>query len=88
MPGRTVARTGEEVEMGNQPRVSDFLEELATSSALQQEWENRANRGQLLRERGFSGAALGALESGNIQQIRDLIQQELGGDVTTFAIIK
>ena len=74
--------------MGNQPRISDFLEELATSPALQQDWENRANRSQLLRDRGFAGTALAALESGNIQQIRELIQQEQGGDVTIFAIIK
>jgi hypothetical protein len=75
--------------MGDQsPRVSDFLNELIGDEVLMGQWERRGDRGRMLRERGFSGIALAALESGNIPQVRDLVQQELGGDVVVFAWIK
>ena len=69
------------------PKVGDFLAELDGDVGLQGRW--RGNRGQVLRERGFSGTALAALESGNIQQIRDLLQQEQGGgQITCYIYIK
>ncbi len=75
--------------MGDEsPRVSDFLNELIADQGLMSQWENRGNRGRMLRDRGFSGAALAALESGDISQLRDLVQQELGGGVTVLAYIK
>ena len=75
--------------MGDQsPRVSDFLNELIADQALIGQWDNRGNRGRMLRDRGFSGTALAALESDDIDRVRDLIQQELGGDVIVIMWIK
>ncbi len=73
--------------MGDQaPRISDFLNELATNPALLDEWKDPAKRAGLLRR--FTGPALAALQSGDARQLRDLIRQELGGDATVFIYVR
>ncbi len=71
--------------MEEQPNIAQFLDELNDSADLQGRW--RANRRQVLQERGFSGDVLGALVAGDIERIRDLVRQQ-GDDVTILRYIK
>ena len=71
--------------MEEQPNIAQFLDELNGSADLQGRW--RANRRQVLQERGFSGDVLGALMAGDIERIRDLVRQQ-GDDVSVLKYIK
>ncbi|HEX2068873.1 MAG TPA: hypothetical protein VHH54_01550 [Actinomycetota bacterium] len=72
--------------MQEQPNIAQFLDELDGNPGLQGRW--RANRRDILQDRGFSGDVLDALAAGNIDQIRELVRQQQGGDVTVLAYIK
>ena len=71
--------------MQDQPNITQFLDELDRDEDLQQRW--RANRREVLQDRGFSGEVLGALVSGDNERIRELVRQQ-GDDVTILRYIK
>jgi hypothetical protein len=71
--------------MQEQPNIAQFLDELDGDEQLQERW--RANRREVLQERGFSGDVLGALVAGDIERIRELVRQQ-GDDVTILRYIK
>ena len=71
--------------MQEQPNIAQFLDELDGNADLQQGW--RANRREVLQDRGFSGEVLGALVAGDIERIRELVRQQ-GDDATILRYIK
>ena len=71
--------------MQEQPNIAQFLDELDRNEDLQQRW--RADRREVLQDRGFSGEVLGALVAGDTDRIHELVRQQ-GDDVTILRFIK
>jgi hypothetical protein len=69
-----------------QPNIAQFFKELARNPGLQGRW--RANRRDVLGDRGFSGDVLEALAGGDIERISELVRQQENRDVIVLAYIK
>jgi hypothetical protein len=78
--------------MGSQaPRVSDFLDELTTNDTLATQWgsADRAERREILKQRGFSGRDLEALLKLDRDELKAIIRGEHhGGQVFVYRFIK